>query len=445
MAMPGKAMVAATEATLTIAPPWPAGPPARMARKPCLMPSDVPSTFTSSIRRASSAFRSASRLVISTPALLTTMSRPPRQLKISGIARSQLSSEVTSSDTNSAVPPAFRSESAHVLPRSPRMSPITTEAPARASAWAIPSPAPRPPPVTSALRPARSYTLIRHLFFPRPRRLRTSGCDVPHSLLAMLDSCQDKVGRSSKGFRPAVKPGETGHRGPAFSGLAGILGEPRNDRTLTLTEVKERNRDRVARRQVDKFAERRGQLAPAALQTLAELGYARTSLRDIAQNSEFSHGVLHYYFSDKFELITYCVRQYKAECVTRYDNAVTTATTTAELKQGFGAAMAGTLREDATLHRLWYDLRNQSQFEEAFRADAREIDGSLERMIWRIVSKFAELSGTAPVVTPAVAYAMFDGLFQHALISHLAGNDAAAPDLEQNVARLLESLFPCPA
>ena len=212
-----------------------------------------------------------------------------------------------------------------------------------------------------------------------------------------------------------------------------------------MTEVKERNRDRVARRQVDKFAERRSQLATAALQTLAELGYARTSLRDIAQNSEFSHGVLHYYFSDKFELITYCVRQYKAECVTRYDNAVTTANTPAELKQGFGAAMAGTLREDATLHRLWDDLRNQSQFEEAFRADAHEIAGSLERMIWRIVSKYAELSGTAPTVTPAVAYAMFDGLFQHALISHLAGNDAAAPDLEQNVARLLESLFPGPA
>ena len=64
------------------------------------------------------------------------------------------------------------------------------------------------------------------------------------------------------------------------------------------TETAERNRDRIAR-QLDKFAERRAQLAAAALQTLAEQGYARTSLRDIAQNSEFSHGVLHYYFSDK--------------------------------------------------------------------------------------------------------------------------------------------------
>ena len=58
--------------------------------------------------------------------------------------------------------------------------------------------------------------------------------------------------------------------------------------------------------------------------------------------------------------------------------------------------MAATLREDAAMHRLWYDLRNQSLFDEAFRADAREIDQSLERMIWRIVSKFAELARPRP-------------------------------------------------
>jgi len=87
---------------------------------------------------------------------------------------SQLASELTSSWTNSAVAPDACSASAHDLPRSSRMSPITTEAPARASAWAIPSPSPRPPPVTSAFRPVRSYTLIRNLF-PRPRRRRVTG------------------------------------------------------------------------------------------------------------------------------------------------------------------------------------------------------------------------------------------------------------------------------
>ena len=208
-----------------------------------------------------------------------------------------------------------------------------------------------------------------------------------------------------------------------------------------MTEVEERKRERIARRQVDKFAERRDQLAAAALQTLAELGYANTSLRDIAQNSDFSHGVLHYYFADKFELITYCVRRYKAECVKRYDSIVATATTADELRTGFGAAMAGTLRDDASMHRLWYDLRNQSLFEEKFRADVKEIDQSLERMIWRIVGRYAELAGKLPAVTPDVAYALADGVFQHALLAHLSGDAAAVTDLDEHVRQVLPALL----
>jgi AcrR family transcriptional regulator len=207
-----------------------------------------------------------------------------------------------------------------------------------------------------------------------------------------------------------------------------------------VTEVAERNRERVARRQVDKFAERRAELAAAALQTLAELGYARTSLRDIAQNSNFSHGVLHYYFSDKSELITYCVRQYKAECVTRYDKIVATATSADELRLGFGAAMAGTVRDDARLHRLWYDLRNQSMFDDSYRKDVQEIDQSLERMIWRIVSRYSELAGVPVAVSPSLAYAIFDGIFQQALIRRLSGSEAAAAELQANTERILASL-----
>jgi AcrR family transcriptional regulator len=209
-----------------------------------------------------------------------------------------------------------------------------------------------------------------------------------------------------------------------------------------VADVAERNRDKVARRQVDKFAERRAELAAAALQTLAELGYARTSLRDIAQNSNFSHGVLHYYFSDKIELITYCVRQYKATCVTRYDNIVATATSPEELRLGIGAVMAATLREDAKLHRLWYDLRNQSLFDASFQKDVQEIDQSLERMIWRIISKYADLAGAPVAVSPSLAYAIFDGVFQQALNRHLGGSEAAAGELQTNSERILASLVP---
>lgn len=203
--------------------------------------------------------------------------------------------------------------------------------------------------------------------------------------------------------------------------------------------------DRISRRQVDKFAERRSQLAAAALKTLSELGYARTSLREIAQNSDFSHGVLHYYFADKVDLITYCVRQYKAVCVQRYDEIVAVATTAPGLLSGFATGLSATLVEDATLHRLWYDLRNQSQFESSYRQDVSEIDASLRNMVWRIVSRYAELAGTTPGVTPAEAYAVFDGGFQHALWQQLAGNGAAAGALEDSVAQLLPRLMATPA
>lgn len=196
-----------------------------------------------------------------------------------------------------------------------------------------------------------------------------------------------------------------------------------------------------SRRPVDKFEERRRELADAALLTLAELGYARTSLRTIAQNSPFSHGVLHYYFADKIELITYCVRHYKDACVQRYDGIVADARTPGELRTAVGEGLAATLSADALMHRLWYDLRSQSLFEESFRADVAEIDDSLQRMIWRVVSAYAEFTGTEPTCTPSFAYAAFDGLFQQALLRHLAGSPAALDDLRSGAGDLLRRMF----
>ena len=204
-----------------------------------------------------------------------------------------------------------------------------------------------------------------------------------------------------------------------------------------MTEAKQRTRERISRSQVDKFAERRAQLAESALQTLAELGYARTSLREIAQNSEFSHGVLHYYFADKVDLLTHCVRQFEEACVTRYDEIVARARTADELKHDFAAAMAGTLRADARMHRLWYDLRNQSLFEESFRADVLEIDRRREEMIMHVITRYAELAETRHALSTSVTYAMFDGLFQQMLLRHLAGDETAAADLEAAVPGLV--------
>ena len=196
---------------------------------------------------------------------------------------------------------------------------------------------------------------------------------------------------------------------------------------------------------VDKFSERRAELGEAALTTLAALGYARTSLREIAQNSEFSHGVLHYYFTDKIDLIICSVKQYKARCVTRYDHAVDSATTCDELMEGFLQSLADTLRDEGHVHRLWYDLRSQALFEEAFRSDVVQIDKSLEDMIWRIMSRFAELSGEDPGMTPSATYALFDGLFQQALLKHLSGDAGAVAAMQADVRQSIVRLFSLPA
>ncbi|MGI8880725.1 MAG: TetR/AcrR family transcriptional regulator [Jatrophihabitans sp.] len=208
-----------------------------------------------------------------------------------------------------------------------------------------------------------------------------------------------------------------------------------------MTQVVDTNADRVELRAVNKFAERRTELARAALHTLGELGYARTSLREIAQNSEFSHGVLHYYFTDKVDLITHCVKLYKAECVVRYDEIVAAAETAEALRTGFAAGMVATMEQDAPMHRLWYDLRNQALFEEVFGPDVGEMDQSLQQMIWRVVSRYAELRETPLTVDPPFAYGLFDGLFRHALGNHLHGGADAGDRLRAQVCEALDRIF----
>lgn len=192
----------------------------------------------------------------------------------------------------------------------------------------------------------------------------------------------------------------------------------------------------------DKHDERRKALAESALRTLGELGYARASLREIANNSEFSHGVVHYYFNDKLELIVFCVRYYKETCVHRYDGVVAEATSPDDLVARFGDKLVETIVEEAPMHRLWYDLRSQALFEPSFRADVLEIDATLERMIWRIVHRYAELRDTTVPTPPAMTYALFDGLFQQALLQHLADSPTATTDLHARVLDLLGRLVP---
>ncbi len=190
-----------------------------------------------------------------------------------------------------------------------------------------------------------------------------------------------------------------------------------------------------SRAREERFEERRQQLAESALTTLAELGYARTSLREIAQHSEFTHGVVHYYFADKVELIAYCVRLFHARVVSRFDALM-------EVPDVDGAAMVllmgerlrATFTEESSMHRLWYDLRTQSLFDDAFRDDVTEIERTLESFCWRVLQRYAELNDARILVDSGTVYRLLDGLFAGALVEHIGGDETAA-------VRLLERLW----
>mgnify|MGYP002653500249 FL=1 len=120
---------------------------------------------------------------------------------------------------------------------------------------------------------------------------------------------------------------------------------------------------------------------------------------------------------------------------TRYDEVVAHAVTADQLRDEFADTFFAGMHSEAAIHRLWYDLRNQSMFDDSFRADVIEIERRREEMIWRVVERFCELSGTQPAVTPAVAYIALDGIFQRGLLSEIDGRpDGVATAREDLIA-----------
>jgi hypothetical protein len=52
-------------------------------------------------------------------------------------------------------------------------------------------------------------------------------------------------------------------------------------------------------------------------------------------------------------------------------------------------------------------------------------------MIWQVVSRYAELRGAEVALPPSRCHAMFDGLFEQALLRHLSGVEGATEQCGQ--------------
>lgn len=177
---------------------------------------------------------------------------------------------------------------------------------------------------------------------------------------------------------------------------------------------------KVRRREAKKH-----EIAQSAISALKTYGYAQTTLRDIAAQSDMSLGMMHYYFDDKEQLLIYCVRLYKRQFVVKLRGALDNATAEDGVIKAFAAALSDTLESDAEVHRLWYDIRSQAMFDPVFQPVVTELEQSMADLL-RGFSKNPDNAKEAELL-----YAQVDGVFRYLLQQVLFGQAASADTMRQ--------------
>lgn len=164
-----------------------------------------------------------------------------------------------------------------------------------------------------------------------------------------------------------------------------------------------------AERKSAKRDEKKRKIAESAIEALKELGYANTSLRDIAEKSDLSLGMLHYYFEDRTDLIIFCVQRYKEEFVRDIHAALERAEGRDQVIAAFAEALVTSIYDDEMTHRLWYDIRTQAMFDTRFLPVVTEIEGLLVGIVENAYRK----AGHDVPVDIEVHYALLDGAFRY--------------------------------
>lgn len=193
------------------------------------------------------------------------------------------------------------------------------------------------------------------------------------------------------------------------------------------------------KQQADQRDERRDavrqELIQSALVTLSHLGYAQTSLRDIAAHAGRSVGLVHYYFDDKHALILACVQLYKAGFITKLIEWVAPDLPVPELQERFVDGLIHTIREEAPVHRLWYDIRAEAMFDPRFTEPVRTIEQALIDVVGSVLERL-----DLPSEQATQAYIGLDGAFRYALSGFLQDGEAGLGDLRDHLNHALDNL-----
>ena len=195
-------------------------------------------------------------------------------------------------------------------------------------------------------------------------------------------------------------------------------------------------KERTTQKQT-KRAEKKRQIAQSALVALRELGYANTSLRDIVGKSDLSLGMLHYCFEDRTDLIIYCVQTCKRTFSERLFDAIEHVGSSTELIETLADTIAASIVDDARTHRLWYDIRNQAQFDPAF----QPVVANIETMLIDVVAQAVRRAGLTPELPQELWYPTLDGVFQFHMQRQLQGAGLSRSEIQASFATLMRHLF----
>jgi AcrR family transcriptional regulator len=182
---------------------------------------------------------------------------------------------------------------------------------------------------------------------------------------------------------------------------------------------------------------RRRDLAVAALHTWSEHGYSQVSVRNVARRTRFSHGMVHYYFHSKDALVAECVRMIAEAHIFAAEG--TEADGVTEYSRKLADALSDSFRSKRRLHRIRYDLRNQSQFERSLRAYAAEVEDGRERWQKEVQRRYEAMGWTFDPPFELLAE-QIDALLERAVRDELLG--AGLTETTEQLRRDLLQILP---
>lgn len=187
------------------------------------------------------------------------------------------------------------------------------------------------------------------------------------------------------------------------------------------------------KRTEEKQSAKQREVARHLLAVLAELGFARLNLREVAARSGTSLGIIHYYFKDKNALLIYSLQLYKEGFASELEGMISAAPSTEQLLTTTAAALSRVVEDPGHTHRLWFDLRTQALFDPAFRPVSDEIESDLIGLTGRFLDKLKRLGGRPTALDAESLYLTIDGLTRYYLQQHLAGSTGAGKRLSERL------------